>query len=159
MLVLAITGFANTAASGSITTAVAANSNASIAVSGGVVSGYDMITDFNAAENTILLGGSNALVGVAAASATAGANVKIASTGGVATFAAADDTLAEIVATLVADTTNVTNDEVVVFEFGENTYVYGAGGTAGGTTDYMIELTGVTDLGTAAISSGELSFS
>jgi Ca2+-binding RTX toxin-like protein len=140
------------------TNAQAANTDASIAVASGTVSGYDVITDFNSSEDKILLGGSNALAGVAAASPTAGANAKI-STNAVATFAETDDTLAEIIATLVADTTNVANNEVVTFEFDGNTYIYGAGGTAGGATDYMIELTGVTDLGTASISSGMLSFS
>jgi len=55
----------------------------------------------------------------------------------IATGAAAVDTLAEWVA--VADLCATTNSQVAVFEFGGNTYVF-----MQGTTDDVVELTGVT---------------
>jgi len=148
-----------TDATGAVQTAVAANSDASVAVSGTTVSGYDKISDFNVAEDKILLGGSNALISTATTpAATAAVNVQV-SNKSVITFASADDTLAEKIAVLATDTTNVGNNKVVIFEDSGNTYVYGSGGTAGGTTDFLIELTGLTNLGTASITDGLLSFS
>ncbi len=136
-----------------------------VTVSGTTVTGFDKITGFSAAEDSIFLGasadgasasGSTAIAGAQTAAATAGVNAKI-STAGVATFAAEDDTLAEMVTTLAADT-GLTDGEVVIFEFGGNTYVYGANDTSEAATDYLIELTGVVGLGAASISSGTLTF-
>jgi len=119
--------------------------------------GIDKIVGFNAAEDTIYIG-TNTVAGVAANAPTAGVNVKISLSGGVVTFAAEDDTLAEIVTALAADSTNLADNEVAVFEFNGNTYIYGAGTTADTTTDFMIELTGVVGLGGITIANGALYF-
>jgi len=153
-----ITGVGNgVAIDGSAITGLA-NTDSGVSVSGTTVSGFDKITDFTASEDSIYLGGLNAIAGVAAAAPTAATTVKISATGGKVTFAAEDDTFAEMIAALVADGTNVDDNEVAIFEFGGNTYVYGAGTNDGGTTDFLIELTGVTGLGVASISSGLLTF-
>jgi len=108
--------------------------------------GIDVITDFNTGGADILrLAAAN---NVAGAGGTANATTQVTvSAGGKATFAAADDTLAEMITTLVADG-NITANEVVFFEFSGSTYVYGAGATADGSDDFMIKLTGVTGLTT-----------
>ena len=74
------------------------------------------------------------------------------------TFATADDTLAERVVAIAADDTDLADGEVAFFEHGGNTYVYVADDTDVGTTDALIQLTGVTGYTTASISSGVLTF-
>jgi Ca2+-binding RTX toxin-like protein len=164
--VLTITGLAASAGAAVVLTSVAAQSNSAVAVSGTTVSGYDKIVDFTSAEDTIVLG-AGALVSSASTPApTAGVNVKV-SANSVVTFAAADDTLAEIIAVLVADSAasgkTLGSEKVVTFELNGNSYVYGTGlidgSNAAGANDFLIELTGVSGLGTAAIASGVLSFS
>jgi hypothetical protein len=104
--------------------------------------GIDVITDFNTGGADILrLAAANDVAG-AGGTANATATVSVAA-GGKASFAAADDTLAEMITTLVNDGA-ITANEVVFFELGGSTYVYGAGATADGSDDFMIKLTGVT---------------
>ena len=113
------------------------------------VSGFDKITDFNTGGADVLSFGDVLNSGVAGAAATnpiAGSSVQIDGNGK-AIFAAGDDTLAEKVAALAADNTNVANNELVFFEDGGNTYVYGAGiDTTNNDADFLVELTGVTGL-------------
>lgn len=105
--------------------------------------GIDVISDFNTGGSDILrLAAANNVADTQAAAPTATLTVQVTA-GGKATFAAADDTLAEMITTLVADASIAAN-EVVFFELGSDTYVYGAGATADGTDDFMIKLTGVT---------------
>ena len=111
------------------------------------VSGYDSITDFNTGGTDVLdLLPADMVAGAAAAAPVGGTSVQISADGKV-TFAATDDTLAEKVFTLAADDTNVANNEVVFFEHGANTYVYGAGvDTTNAASDFLVELVGVTGL-------------
>ena len=108
-------------------------------------SGIDTITDFAAASDVLRFAAADNVAG-AGGSAVAATSVLV-SAGGKATFAAADDTLTEMVAALVNDAA-ITANEVVFFELGSDTYVYGAGATADGTDDFMVKLTGVTGLTT-----------
>ncbi len=48
-----------------------------------------------------------------------------------------------MITTLVADAAIAAN-EVVFFELGSDTYVYGAGANADGTDDFLVKLTGIT---------------
>ena len=108
--------------------------------------GIDVITDFNTGGADILrLAAANNVAGAGGtANATAAVSV---SAGGKASFAAADDTLAEMITTLLADAA-IAADEVVFFELSGSTYVYGAGTAKGAGNDFMIKLTGVTGLTT-----------
>lgn len=99
--------------------------------------GADAITDFAIADDIIRIAAANNVV---ANGGTATATSGIAVASGVATFAAADDTLAERITTLVAATAS---NEVVVFQQGSDTYVYGSGAAGDGTNDFLIKLTGV----------------
>jgi hypothetical protein len=91
----------------------------------------------------VAAGGTAVALTVAGASGTAGttatSNVEVSATGKV-TFAAADDTLAEQLAAVKADTTDVDIGEAVFWENGGNTYVF----VNHGTNDSFVELTGVT---------------
>ena len=140
-----------------VPTAVAANSDSGVTVTGTAVTGFDQIALFSSTEDSILLGGSNAKAAAVTTAPTATQTVGI-STGGKVSFATADDTLSEKVTALVNDNTNVGDAKVVFFEDNGNTYVYGAGTTADTSTDFLIELVGVTGLTTATISSGSLTF-
>ncbi|NRR29090.1 DUF4214 domain-containing protein [Oxalobacteraceae bacterium] len=106
--------------------------------------GVDVISGF--AIGDILRFAAANDVADAGGTAVATASV-VVSAGGLATFAAADDTLAEKITTLVADGAIAAN-EVVFFVQSGNTYVYGAGATADGSDDFMIKLTGVTSFTT-----------
>jgi hypothetical protein len=124
------------------------------------VAGFDKISDFVAADDTIVLAATTtattATAGVATAAPVAGASVQI-SAGGKVAFAAADDTFAEMVQALVADDNNLADGEVAFFEFGGNTYVYAANDTDQ-DTDALIELTGVVGLTTLTVTSGAITF-
>ncbi|WEF32938.1 DUF4214 domain-containing protein [Pseudoduganella chitinolytica] len=99
--------------------------------------GADAITDFAIADDIIRIAAANNVV---ANGGTATATSGIAVASGVATFAAADDTLAERITTLVTATAS---NEVVVFQQGSDTYVYGSGAAGDGSNDFLIKLTGV----------------
>lgn len=106
----------------------------------------DVITDYTAGDIIRLSGAADSVAGTATG-AIATSNIEI-SAGGKATFAADDDTLAEMLVAVAADA-DVANDEVVFFEFGSDTYIYGAGDATGtATDDFMIKLTGVTGMTT-----------
>jgi hypothetical protein len=75
--------------------------------------------------------------------------------GGKATFATADDTLLEKVATLDTQL-NAAGSVVAWFEDGGNTYVFINVDSSDG--DGLIKLTGVTGLTDASITSGALTF-
>jgi hypothetical protein len=62
------------------------------------------------------------------------------------TFAAADDTYAEMLVAVQADAQLDVAASVAFFVVGGNTYVYSAGAATGNTDDQIIELTGVTTL-------------
>ena len=100
----------------------------------------DTITDFGLNGDKIRLVAADNVAGASAtAGTTATSNVEVAS-GGKITFAAADDTLAEKITAVRADTTDLAANEVGFFEHGSDTYVYNS---VGGTDD-LIKLTGIT---------------
>jgi hypothetical protein len=112
-------------------------------------SAFDTITDWNA-------GGTSDFVRSANIDEVAGASINTTglaglivavSSGGKATFAAADDTFAEKLAVLDADDTNVGIQEVVFFEHGADTYIFYEN-TFGSGDEQLIKLTGVTGLST-----------
>jgi hypothetical protein len=83
---------------------------------------------------------------VAATIATAGFGVK----DGLATFVGAGP--ANLAAAIVLLDATLSDDEAVVFNFAGTNYIYGAGASAGGgtaadlTDDFLVKLTGVTDI-------------
>jgi hypothetical protein len=125
---------------------VFATATDSEANAGGV--GADVIKDYTASD-TIRIDADNNVAGKSAtAGTTATSNVEVA-TGGKVTFAAADDTLAEMLVAIAADDTDIGDDETVFFEHGGNTYIYGAGtATNTATADFLIVLEGVTGMTT-----------
>jgi hypothetical protein len=115
-----------------------------VSISGTTVSGFDKITDYTA--DVIRFTAGDNVADAAVTAPVAATSVQIDGNGKVS-FAGADDTLAEKVAALAADDTNVASNEVVFFEDGGNTYVYGAGvDTTDVSTDFLVELTGVVGL-------------
>jgi len=112
---------------------------------------YDKVSDWNVGGSDVFrFAAAENVAGVSAAAAVATLTVQIA-TGGKVNFAAADDTLAEMLVALQADDTNVADNEVVFFEVGGNSYIYGAGAdTTDAADDFLIELTGKTGFTTLA---------
>jgi len=112
----------------------------------------DKITDYTAGDIIRLdaTGANTDNVAGASAAGTTNATTDVSvSAGGKVTFAAADDTLAEMIAAIAADNTDIAAREVVHFEVGGNTYIYGAGDvTTTATDDFLIELTGLTGMTT-----------
>jgi len=106
----------------------------------------DAISDYSADVLRFAAGDNKA--GANAAAPVTAASVQITA-GGKASFTTDDDTLAEKLVAVRADNTNVANNEVVFFEHGSDTYVYGAGtDTTNAALDFMVKLTGVTGLTT-----------
>lgn len=121
---------------------VAQATDSEVTVTGTSVAGFDTITDFAAGDTIDFTAGATA--GSAAGPAVAATTVVI-SAGGKVTFASEDDTLAEKVVALAADDVNVGNAEVVFFEHGSDTYIYGAGAdTTAAADDFLIKLAGVS---------------
>ena len=120
----------------------------------GSVSGTDTdeITDFTLASDILSFAAVTVLVADASA-LVATSNVNT-STGGKISFAAADDTLSEMITAILADSELDVAGSTGFFELGADTYVYNAGTAIGGADDQIIKLTGVlgldtiTDLGT-----------
>ena len=110
-------------------------------------SAADSITDFNTGGSDVLrfLAADNK-AGAATNAPVAAATVQI-SAGGKVTFHVDDDTLSEKIAAVGNDNTNVATREVVFFEHGSDTYVYGAGNDTTVAADaFLVKLTGVTGL-------------
>jgi hypothetical protein len=110
----------------------------------------DVITDMGTTD--VLQFGAGTLV-VLAADATAlvaGTNVQT-STGGLVTFATADNTLALKIAAIQADTLLDAAESVAFFVDTGNTYVYYAGAAVGNTDDQIVQLTGVAGLTTITV--------
>lgn len=100
----------------------------------------DSITDFVAGDVIRLVAADNVAGASPAAGTSAATNVQV-SAGGKVTFEAADDTLAEMLVALAADTTDIADDEVVFFEFGGDTYIFN--NVAASDTNDLIKLVGV----------------
>jgi len=108
-----------------------------------VTTAFDIITDYATSEVIRFQTGD----GAAGVSGTAGTgattNVEVTA-GGKVTFAAADDTLAEMLVAIAADTTDVATNEIAFFELGSDTFIF----NNVGATDDLVKLTGVTGLTT-----------
>ena len=112
---------------------------------------HDVITDFSGVTggqlDTITIDLATATTAVAAApvAGTASITAQAASgTGGLATFAAADDTLAEQITAVSTALAATAAGEAAVWVNGSNTYMYVSDGVLGvSTADVLIELTGV----------------
>ncbi len=102
-------------------------------------SDFDSINGFTTTD-VIRLAAADNVAGASPAGGTAAATDVQISAGGKVTFAAADDTLAEMLVALAADTTDIAANEVVFFEFGGDTYIF----NNVGNTDDLIKLVGVT---------------
>jgi len=100
----------------------------------------DSITDFTLNGDVIRLVAADNVAGASATGGTTATNNVQVATGGKVTFASADDTLAEKLTAIAADTTDVATNEVAFFEHGSDTYIFN---NIGGTDD-LIKLTGVT---------------
>jgi hypothetical protein len=116
----------------------------------------DAISDFASATD-ILSFPSLSLAAADATTLVATTNVNTTA-GGLVSFAAADDTYAEMVTAIQADAELDAAGLVAIFVFGSDTYVYYSGAATGNTDDQIVKLTGVsgtafdtiTDLGTTA---------
>ena len=114
----------------------------------GSISGtsLDVITDFASASD-ILSFTAVTVLAVEANGTTATSDVDTTA-GGKITFAAADDTFAEMVTAVLADAELDVAGSTAFFEFDGSTYVYNAGSATGGADDQIIKLTGITGLTT-----------
>lgn len=111
--------------------------------SGVTAATLDTITDWTAGTNSIDFG-ALALAATAVAGPPAAGTAQIAVTTGMATFAAADDTLAEqITAVGTALATLGAAGSSAVWAFGPDSYVYVDDGTAATANDVLIKITGV----------------
>ena len=139
-----------TGGAGTDTFVINFRADSEVTVDGNSVTGFDVITDYS--RDVIGLDGGPAVrAGNVGGAPVAGTSVVI-DVGGKASFAAADDTLAEKIIALAADNVNIDNTEVVFFEHGSDTYIYGAGlDTTLDDDDFLVKLTGVTGLTTMTI--------
>jgi S-layer protein len=117
----------------------------------------DVITDFSAEDDIIRLTGLTGVAGPSAIAGTgAGLNVEVDADGKV-TFAANDDTLAEKLVALEAESGvggDIGDGKAVFFEHGGNSYIF-YNGAAAGTGDLgLVQLTGVTGLDTLTFAAG-----
>jgi S-layer protein len=112
----------------------------------GSVSGTDLdsITDFGKASD--ILSFTAVTVLAAETNGTTATSDVDTTTGGKISFAPADDTFAEMVTAILADSELDVAGSTAFFEFGSDTYVYNAGSATGGADDQIIKLTGVTGL-------------
>jgi Ca2+-binding RTX toxin-like protein len=119
---------------------------------------FETITDFAPAYDEIRLLASNdtALTPTIQTDATASAGNAAIDAEGIATFAEADDTLAERITAVEDSLTGTTAGQMAVFEHGGNTYVFVGDGTNLVTAgDILVKLTGVVSVtGTTIDSSG-----
>jgi len=109
---------------------------------------FDTITDFAAGD---IIDYASAVT-IVTNSATAAVGVANITAGGLATFADADDTLAEMITAVEGgiQTGTATAGQAAMFKFGSDSYVFISDGVDGvGTNDVLIKLTGV-DVTTAA---------
>lgn len=139
-----------TGGAGTDTFVINFRADSEVTVDGNSVIGFDVITDY--LRDVIGLDGGPAVrAGNVGGAPVAGTSVVI-DVGGKASFAAADDTLAEKIITLAADNFNIDSTEVVFFEHGSDTYIYGAGlDTTLDDDDFLVKLAGVTRLTTMTI--------
>jgi len=119
-----------------------------IGVGTSLTTGFDIITDWNTAvADTFTFAVAQVVLAADSTALVAGSNVQTA-TGGLVTFATADNTFALKLAAIQADVQLDVAQSIAVFQDGGNTYVYSAGAAAGNADDQIIQLTGIT--GTAA---------
>lgn len=121
-------------------------------------SSFETITDFviSADEFRFLASNDSALTPTIQTDATATAGNAAIDAEGIATFAAADDTLAERITAVEASLTGTTAGQMAVFEHSGNTYIFiGDGNDGVDAGDALVKLVGVTGVtGTTIDSSG-----
>lgn len=116
----------------------------------------DMIADFNTGGSDIIdFGAVGIVLNLENNGVTATSDVDT-TVGGKIVFATADDTYAEKVIAIQADTELDAIGSVAFFEDSGNSYVYYAGAATVNTDDQIVELTGVTGLSTISISGNDL---
>ena len=115
---------------------------------GSLVAAKDTITDFNTGGSDVLTFGGNTTVLAAEANGTTATSDVDTSAGGKITFAAADDTYAEQLVAVQADTQLDAVGSIAFWELSGDTYVYYAGAATGNADDQIIILQGVTGLTT-----------
>jgi len=125
---------------------------------GGVVSATNLktITDFNTGGSDIIRWDTNLSVVQNATAAVGNAAIDAE---GLATFAAADDTVAEQLTAVEAaiDATGNADGAIAFWSNGSDSYVFVSDGTGGlDANDMFIKLTGVTGLSDSAISTTDL---
>jgi Ca2+-binding RTX toxin-like protein len=103
----------------------------------------DTISDFNTGGSDIIRLAGTVVVPTSGGTAVATSAVAVA-TGGLVTFDSADDTYAEKVTALQADTAKMGAGKAVLFVDGSDTYVFFDGATTGTGDDQIIKLTGVS---------------
>jgi len=116
--------------------------------------GTDLISITSSAAAAVTLAAANVT-----ANATASAGVSAISSGGKATFVAADDTLMEMaIATAMGIKANTsTAGDLAYFELSGSSYLFVSDATDGLTDgDLLVKLTGVTGLTAVAFSSGDV---
>jgi hypothetical protein len=115
----------------------------------------DKITDF-AKDSDVIDFGANAVLLAAESNGTTATTDVDTTAGGKVTFATADDTYAEKVTAIQADSELDAINSVAFFEDSGNTYVYYAGAATGDVDDQIVELTGVTGLSTITVTGGDI---
>jgi hypothetical protein len=126
------------------------------AANGSLAGTSDKIADFNTGGSDILDFGTGGVVLNLENDGTTATTDVDTTAGGKVVFAAADDTYAEKVTAIQADTQLGAIGSVAFFEDSGNTYVYSAGALIGDSDDQIVELTGVVGLSTITIVGGDL---
>ena len=121
---------------------------------------FESVTDFDVANDTLsfVLPDDTAATLAITENGTATTGNALVDAEGIASFAAADDTVAEKITAVEASFTHG-NGKMVVFEHGGNSYVFVSDATDGvNDGDIVIELTGVTDITSTTLDGGSLTF-
>ena len=124
----------------------------SFGTAGSLAANMDTLSDYE--DDVLDFGGDAVLVG-AGGSAVAATSV-VTSLNGKVTFAADDDTLAEKIAAIRADTRLDAVNSVALFSDGADSYVYYAGAATGDIDDQIVKLTGQSTLDKLVIDAGNV---
>ncbi|MBC3832222.1 hypothetical protein H8K33_11920 [Undibacterium amnicola] len=119
---------------------------------GSLAAAIDTLIDYE--DDVLDFGGDAVLVG--AGGAVVAATSVSTSTNGKVTFDAADDTLAEKIAAVRADSRLDAANSVAVFSDGADSYVYYAGAATGNADDQIVKLTGQSSLDKIVVSAGNV---
>jgi Ca2+-binding RTX toxin-like protein len=107
-------------------------------------SNFDIITDFAGGTDKIDFGATS-IVKFATAVSSAAGTAGVATSTGVVTFNAADDTLAERITAVASALGSAVAGNALLFQLSSDSYIYITDGTAGvGSTDVLIKLVGIS---------------